>query len=194
MIKLIYILLFLPLTVMGQMNSTGSPYRSTAAHTEPAGPTMVWTDNFDGYNHANALHGQGDWLREVSGNDINAYNSTETYIYSASSSARTGAYNSNALNDNQYVECVVRELSSGGGTGPAVRMSGGSGTYYGIHSTTGSSLLVRMVADVSTTLATGDAWSVDDVIRLEGAFMLMMFLILRLMAMAYMMMVALKIR
>jgi len=130
----------------------------------PAGPT--YTDNFDSYNDASTLAGQGYWVQEYGTMTISKP-ASDGRVYANSSSAMSGVYYNAAISGNHYSQVSYDAVSSPYVIGPGVRLQG-DGSGYVTYSGSTTSYIYRYDTGTPTAspLETGSPYSASDVIKL----------------------------
>lgn len=156
----IIILLFFSFSLHGQIIINNSS--TTGGGT---GGSVNITDNFDSYN-VGVLYGEGQWLQERG--VISVYRpASDGSVHSDLSGAENAVYYNASISGDQWCQGIVEAMGSTTATGLAVRCQGGTGSYYGWYSTTTQSYLFRNVGETWTQFATGTAWNVADIVKLE---------------------------
>ena len=159
--RLIYLLLLLPAFLQGQTIPVMLfPYTS-------ASESVVYSDDFEGYNTGQDLDNDGEW-NMITGS-IDLYdNSGDNVVTPDNADDRSYYYYNATLDADQYAELTVDALTSSRYMGPSVRGSTTVMTCYYFYVSNNASYLRRIVSGGSnTTLATGGAYAADDVVRLE---------------------------
>jgi len=167
------VLLILPILSFGQeytvlengvfVLSDGHLIGASSDDYTPPGPQ--YQDDFDDYAASSTLAGQGYWEQEYG--TMTIYKpASDGEVYANNSSAMSGVYYDASISTQHYSQLKASAVSSPYLIGPGVRLQGGTGDGYSWYSGSTASYLIRWNTGSNSVLATGNAWSTDDVIKL----------------------------
>lgn len=126
---------------------------------------VVFTDDFETYNEA-ALGGQGNWVAVMNVMEITETTGDKRANPNSFALRVSVRYNQTFAADH-YSQGLIDNVSGSGAIGVTVCNQSGAETFYSYDGNTGVATLRRVVAGVSTTLATGDALAATDLLKLE---------------------------
>jgi len=128
---------------------------------------VVFYDDFETRADNTILAGQGLWVQEINSMKTND-NAGDMRVNPINSGVENITYYNETFDGDHYSQIVVDEITQFAWVGAAVRCQNGSGDAY-IYSSDGTDCrLSRVINGTRTDLdATGTAFSVTDVVRLE---------------------------
>lgn len=158
--NLIYLVLLFPALSWGQtFNVQVFPYTPTS------GFLALFTDDFEGYSASGAsLNGQGSWLAENGDMDVNDTGGDNRV--SPNAAGNHASYYNQTFTDDQYSQAVMDDLAGLVKGGVTTNCQNDGGDYYIYYGSDAESKLARIVDGSATDLATGDAWSNTDIVKL----------------------------
>jgi hypothetical protein len=127
----------------------------------------TYSDNFDSYANSSDLGSSADWNSEA-GAMIVIKPASDGKVSSNLGSSDDCVYYTTTVNNDQYSQVTVSNLTSYIYRGVAVRVKGdASGTYYSYYGSTTDSYLQKFVNGTATGFAVGSGFTNGDIIKLE---------------------------
>jgi hypothetical protein len=124
----------------------------------------AYTNDFQSYTAGIALAGQGIWLAEAAGINVND-NAGNKRIYSISNGAKNASYISGSFNNNQWASVKIDSINTKW-IGAAVRCS--ADNFYGLYVNSTSITIFKVIATVFTLInSVSTTINDNDIIKLS---------------------------